>query len=222
VYTGDSQKQLHFKQSIEMMKSNLKLRMISLMALCFLTLTVAEAQPKFGVRVGVNISNQEFKQGNLTIEPKSKFGLDFGLVSEFPLGEVVSFAPELHWLQKGYKVEDFEIDGNLFDFTSTLNYLELPLLVKFNFGETAKFFVMGGPSFGYLLSEKTVDGDGNDYEFIDDITRIELGAHLGAGIAVGPVVIDLRYLLGITNLAKEIPDAEVRNTGFGGGVSLMF
>ena len=75
---------------------------------------------------------------------------------------------------------------------------------------------------GYLLSEKTEDSDGNDYEFIDEITRIELGAHLGAGIAVGPVVIDVRYLLGITNLAKEIPDAEVHNTGFGGGVSLMF
>jgi len=204
------------------MKSNLKLKMISLLALCFLTFTIAKAQPKFGVRVGVNISNQEFKQGNLTVEPKSKFGLDLGLVSEFPLGEVVSFAPELHWLQKGYKVEDFEIDGNLFDFTSTLNYLELPLLVKFNFGETAKFFVMGGPSFGYLLSEKTVDGDGNDYEFLDEITRIELGAHLGAGLAVGPVVIDVRYLIGITNLAKDIPDAEVHNTGFGGGVSLMF
>lgn len=205
-----------------MMKSNLILRMLSLVALSFLTFTFAEAQPKFGVRLGVNISNQEFKLDSLTVEPKSKFGLDIGVVAEFPLGEVVSFAPELHWLQKGYKVEDLEIDGNLFDFTSTLNYLELPLLVRFNFGETAKFFVMGGPSFGYLLSENTKDGDGNDYEFLDEITRIELGAHLGAGLAVGPVIIDLRYLIGITNLAKEFPDAEVHNTGFGAGVSFMF
>lgn len=205
-----------------MMKSNLKLKMVSLVALSFLTFTFAEAQPKFGIRLGVNISNQEFKLDSLKVEPKSKLGLDIGLVAEFPLGEVVSFAPELHWLQKGYKVENLEIDGNLYDFTSTLNYLELPLLVRFNFGETAKFFVMGGPSFGYLLSENTKDGDGNDYEFLDEITRIELGAHLGAGLAVGPVIIDLRYLLGITNLAKEFPDAEIHNTGFGAGVSLMF
>lgn len=204
------------------MKSNLKLKMLSLVALSFLTFTLAEAQPKFGVRLGVNISNQEFKLDSLKVEPKSKLGLDIGVVAEFPLGKVVSFAPELHWLQKGYNVEDLEIDGNLFDFTSTLNYLELPLLVRFNFGETAKFFVMGGPSFGYLLSENTKDSDGNDYEFLDEITRIELGAHLGAGLAVGPVIIDLRYLLGITNLAKEFPDAEVHNTGFGAGVSLMF
>ena len=205
-----------------MKNSKLISKLISLLVICFTTITIAQAQPKFGVRLGVNISNQEFKLDSLVVEPKSKFGLDIGVVAEFPLGEVVSFAPELHWLQKGYKVKDLVIDGTARDFTSTLNYLELPLLVKFNFGETAKFFVMGGPSFGYLLSEKTKDGDGNEYNFLDEITRIELGAHLGAGLGVGPVIIDVRYLLGITNLAQEFPEAEVHNTGFGAGVSLIF
>jgi hypothetical protein len=203
------------------MKNNLIFKIASIFSLCFLIFTTAEAQPKFGVRAGVNISNQEFKQGDITIEPKTKFGLDLGIVSEFPLGKVVSFSPELHWLQKGFTIEDFEFNGLVLNGTSTLNYLELPLLVKFNFGESAKFFVMGGPSFGYLLSDNTKDDEGNEID-LGDRSNIELGAHFGAGIGVGPVVIDVRYLLGITNLAKDIPDAEVHNTGFGAGVSLMF
>ena len=208
------------------MKSKLIFKISILVTLCFLAFNVAEAQSKFGFRAGVLISNQEFKHSSLTADPKSKLGLDLALVSDFPLGEVVSFSPELHWLQKGYKIEDLDVNGQIFDFTSTLNYIELPLLVKFNFGETAKFFVMGGPSFGYLIGDKTEDSDGNEVAFIDQIidefSKIELGAHLGAGIGVGPVVIDVRYLLGITNIASDIQGAEFHNTGFGAGVAVMF
>lgn len=218
------------------MNRNLPLKSLVTISICILFSTMLNAQAKFGFRAGVNISNQEFKQGDLHIKPKSKFGLDLAFITDFPLGPIVSFAPELHWLQKGFEVEDFLADVNgqsiEFDLTSTLNYLELPLLVKFNFGETAKFFVMAGPSIGYLISDNTKDGDGNELEFKDilklagstdeDINRLELGAHLGAGIGLGPVVVDIRYILGISNLARDFPDAEVHNTGFGAGVSVMF
>lgn len=203
------------------MKSNLKIRIIGLVSVCLLFMTAAMAQPKIGIRAGVNISKQDFKQGSLTVEPKSKFGFDLAVVSDIPLGEVVSFGPELHWMQKGYKIED--IGGPIEELTATFNYLELPLLIKFNFGETAKFFVMGGPSVGYLLDGRTEDNDGNKEDLeLDDVNRIELGAHLGAGIGVGPLVFDIRYILGISNLAKDIPDTEIHNTSFGGGVSYMF
>lgn len=191
------------------------------MILGLLFTTTSIAQVKFGVRAGILISNQEFKQGQITVEPKSKFGLDLAVVSDIPLGNVISFGPELHWLQKGFKIEDLDINGFTISGTSTLNYLELPLLVKFNFGETAKFFVMGGPSFGYLLGHKTEDEDGNEID-LGDLHDIELGAHFGAGVGVGPLVVDIRYILGLTNLAKDLEDAEVHNTAFGAGVSLMF
>jgi len=183
--------------------------------------TDADAQAKFGFRVGLNISKQEFKFDSLTVEPKSKFGLDLALVADLPLGEMVSFTPELHWLQKGYKLEDL---GTTFgDITGTFNYLELPLLVKFKFGEAANFNVFGGPSVGYILSGK-IDNNGveedPDYDLIN---RLEFGAHLGAGVGLGPVNIDVRYLLGLSNLAKDDPNIrETKNTGFGAGVSIMF
>ncbi|MEO5905259.1 MAG: porin family protein, partial [Saprospiraceae bacterium] len=148
--------------------------------------------------------------------------LDLALTSDFPLGEVVSFGPELHWMQKGYKIEDF--GGGIDEATATLNYLELPLLVKFNFGgEDVKLFVMAGPSIGYLLSGK-YDYDGvEEDEVYDFVNRIDVGAHLGAGVHLGPVVLDVRYMLGLSNYAKDNPLIdEIKNTGFGIGLGIMF
>lgn len=205
------------------MKNFLKIKLIALFVLLAGSFFQLQAQDaKFGFRVGGNLTNAQYKQGDLTHDIKSKFGLDLALVTDFPLGDVVSIAPELHWLQKGYKIEDF--NGPLFDdATSTLNYLELPILVKLNFGEEAKFFVMAGPSVGYLLGENTEDENGDEIEIdLDDYNRLDLGAHLGAGVGIGPLVIDIRYLLGVTNFAKDIDDTTIHNNGFGAGVSLMF
>lgn len=203
------------------MKNSLHLKLFTLVALSLFSFTTLDAQIKFGARVGANISKQDFKQGNLTVERESKFGLDLAIVSNIPLGELVSLSPELHWSQKGYKIED--IGGPIEHLTATINYLELPILVKFNFGETAKFFVMGGPSFGYLLSGTSKDEDGNkeDIDF-EDYNRLDLGAHLGAGFGIGPIILDLRYIIGFTNLAADIPDTEIHNTSFGAGISFMF
>ena len=203
------------------MKNSLRLKLLALIVLSIFSMTTIHAQIKFGGRVGLNISKQEFKQDSLTVEPKSKFGLDLALVSEFPLGELVSISPELHWLQKGYKIED--IGGPIENLTATLNYLELPILVKFNFGETTKFFVMGGPSVGYFLSGTTKDEDGNkDNIDLEEYHRVDVGAHLGAGFGIGPIIVDVRYILGFTNLARDIPNTEIHNTSFGAGVSIMF
>lgn len=187
----------------------------------FVAIQSSEAQAKFGFRAGVNITKQEFKSGSVTVEPKSKFGLDLALVADLPLGEVVSISPELHWLQKGYKLED--ISGSLGDISGTFNYLELPVLVKFNFGEAANFNVFAGPSVGYII-DGNIDNNGVDEDpDYDLINRLELGAHLGAGIGLGPVNIDVRYLLGLSNFAKDDPNIdEIKNTGFGAGVSVMF
>ncbi len=35
-------------------------------------------------------------------------------------------------------------------------------------------------------------------------------------------MIDVRYLLGLTNYSKDIPDTEIKNNSFGGVVSLLF
>lgn len=198
------------------MKINTHFKLICLISIFMMMFMMVEAQPKFGFRLGANLSRQELKQDSLLIEPSSKIGLDLAVIADFPLGDVISFAPELHWLQKGYKFEDISTTG-----TATLNYLELPLLIKFKFGEEAKFSVFGGPSIGYLLGGKVFINDVEQEDFFDFINRLELAAQLGAGVMVGPVMIDIRYLLGISDIS-DVEDVEIRNTAFGAGVSIMF
>ncbi|MBK9983733.1 MAG: PorT family protein [Saprospiraceae bacterium] len=193
------------------MKNVLKFKFIGLFIFSMFIFSNLQAQSeaKVGIRAGVLFSNQDFKNGGLDINTKAKLGLDVALVADFPVGEVLNISPEFHWLQKGAKIEDISGD----DITATFNYLEVPVLVKFKFGTDVGFSVFAGPSFGYLI-DASKDISLNDYK------KIEIGIHAGAGIALGPLVIDLRYLYGISNISDN--EIEVRNNGLGAGVSLMF
>jgi len=203
------------------MKNALKFKIIGALLFSMVFISTVQAQdPKMGIRAGVLISNQDFKSGNLDYNTDGKLGLDLALVGDFPMGDVVSISPELHWLQKGSKFED--LGNTIGEVTSTLNYLELPLMLKLHFGGTdVAFMVFGGPSFGYLLDGKDKDHDGNTNDIdLDFYKRVEIGIHAGAGIMMGPAVIDVRYIYGVTNISDS--EIEVRNNGLGAGISLMF
>ena len=182
-----------------------------------------ETRSRVGIRAGVIISKQQFDQGDLDVNTDSKFGLDLALIAEFPVGENFAISPEFHWMQKGSKIED--LNGSFPESTSTLNYLEIPVLAKFTFGDEAAFNVFVGPSLGYLFSATDKDGDGNTNDIdLEDFNRTELGAHLGAGIRLGPVVLDVRYILGFSNIANidEDDDLEIHNRSYGAGLTIMF
>jgi Outer membrane protein beta-barrel domain len=193
------------------MKNVLKFKFIglSIFSMFLFSSLQAQSETKVGIRGGVLFSNQDFKNGGLDINSKAKLGLDLAVVADFPVGEVLNISPEFHWLQKGSKIEDISGDN----LTYTLNYIEVPVLLKLKFGTDVGFSVFGGPSFGYLL-------DGNDNITLNDYKKIEIGLHAGAGVAIGPLVIDLRYLFGVSNISDT--EIEVRNNGLGAGVSLMF
>lgn len=171
---------------------------------------------RFGVRGGVLISRQAFEDGNLDDNAKSKFGADLAVMFNFPIGDgFFMVQPELHWLQKGSVIEDINSD----DITNTFNYIELPLLLRFNFGESAKLFAIGGPSIGYLLSGKLGDVD-IDKDLYEDL---EWGVHLGLGVGLGPVEVDVRYIAGLSDISAVDGNlSEVKNSAFGAGVTLKF
>lgn len=171
---------------------------------------------RFGVRGGVLISKQRFENGNLDDNAKSKFGADLAVMFNFPIGDgFFMLQPELHWMQKGSVIEDINSD----DITNTFNYLELPVLLRFNFGNSAKIFAIGGPSVGYLLSGKTGDNDINK----DDFEDLEWGAHLGLGVGLGALEIDVRYMAGLSDISAADGNlSEVKNSAFGAGVTLKF
>lgn len=199
-----------------------KLKLFGIIIACACMIPSVNAQVSVGLRAGILISKQDFKEGMLNVDPKSKFGADVALLVEFPIGEVVAISPEFHWLQKGAKIKD--LNGPFTETSRTFNYLEIPVLLKLKFGEGAGFFLFGGPSIGYLFDATDKDGDGNTNDVnLDDFNRAELGAHIGAGITLGPVNVDARYILGFSNIANyDGTDLEIRNSGFGAGISFMF
>ncbi len=138
----------------------------------------------------------------------------------------ISIQPELLYIQKGIKYKDDNIE-----IKSYSNYLELPLLLKVNFGsEAVKAYVNGGPSFAYLLNGKLKSGDkdvkvkyGDKNDLLsdpitlnkDDYNRFDIGLQFGGGIGVqaGPGVLglDVRYGLGLTNYLNDEDASDSEN-----------
>ena len=181
------------------------------------------AKNRFGIRVGANIAKQTFDEGNLDQDPEGKFGGDLAILANFQIGGgFFALQPELHWMQKGYKISDATSGGqSVGDVTSTLNYLELPVLLRFNFGGSLKLFAIGGPSAGYLLGG-TIEDDNSETEAKDVLDDIEFGVHIGAGVGIGTFEIDVRYMAGLSDISNSEDLTDVKNSALGAGITLKF
>lgn len=174
---------------------------------------------RFGIRGGGIISKTEFESEDPTENPESKFGADLAILCAIPLGGgLFNLQPELHWMQKGYNIEDAATGDNI---TSTLNYLELPLLLRVNFGGSIRVFAFAGPSVGYLLNGElntaTESRDATDY-----LEETEFNAHIGLGVGLGTFEVDIRYMAGLTDISDAENLDEVKNSSFGAGITLKF
>lgn len=96
------------------------------------------------------------------------------------------------------------------DFKSTFNYLEVPLIAKYNFGGTkTNPFLLAGPAVGIGLSVKARLGDRSESLSLDEanLNTLDFGLNLGGGIAFpseqGTFFLDIRYLLGLANIERE-------------------
>jgi hypothetical protein len=178
------------------------------------------SKTRFGIRGGGIISKTDFENtDDPTEDPQSKIGLDLAILCAIPIGGgFFMLQPELHWMQKGYKIEDI-VSGD--DITSTLNYLELPLLVRLNFGGSIKIFGFAGPSIAYLLDGElnTATESLDATEFLDET---EYNAHIGLGVGLGTFEVDIRYIAGLSDISDAENLEEVRNSSFGAGITLKF
>ena len=201
------------------MKTPPKFKFLLILALLS-SMHLITAQSTIGIRAGVISSKQDIQNNSFIDEAGSKLGADVAFVADFPIG-ILSISPEFHWLQKGGKIEDLQ--GSVGEVSRTFNYLEIPLLLKLNFGQKVGFFLLAGPSVGYLLNgtDKDMDGSTTDID-LDFYKRVEYGAHGGAGIGLRPIRVDVRYIFGLNDIFDDAQDIEVTNSSIGAGVSLMF
>jgi hypothetical protein len=174
---------------------------------------------RFGIRAGGIMSKTDFESDDPSEDPQSKIGGDLAILCAIPIGGgFINLQPELHWMQKGYKIEDAITGDNI---TSTLNYLELPLLLRVNFGGSIRVFAFAGPSVGYLLSGElntaTESRDATDY-----LDETEFNAHIGLGVGLGTFEVDIRYIAGLSDISDTEDLSDVKNSSIGAGITLKF
>jgi hypothetical protein len=177
------------------------------------------SKTRFGLRLGGVVSSQNFESTNpLIVEPESKIGFDLAVLASIPIGGgLFMIQPELHWLQKGYKTPS-PIAGK--DTTTTLEYVELPLLARINFGGSIRLYFFAGPSIGWLLSGKYDPENGKDpTDFLDDT---EVSGYVGLGVGLANLEVDIRYMAGLSDISSTEEFKNAKNSSFGAGLTLKF
>ena len=205
-----------------------------------------QAQTFIGIRGGINAAgiNPPNEISGVSSVLEDIITANIAFVSEFELGEKVSFQPELAYTRKGFKIEQ-GIDLDLFNVpvplgvkaVTSFDYLEIPLLLKYNLrGEGINAHVFAGPSMGYAISGKLKTKANFLFEIpisetdlnLDNLgyKRFEVGGVVGAGLSFdaknGKFFVDARYTHGFTEL-YDVPviDLKVKNKNFGINVGYM-
>ncbi|MCM1519752.1 MAG: PorT family protein [Lachnoclostridium sp.] len=110
-----------------------------------------EYSPNFaiGVKGGMTMSRMSFSP---QVEQSFTNGFIMGVTARYTEENHFGLIGEINIEQRGWK-ENFEEKSDLFNYTRTLTYIQVPLLTHIYFGsEKCRFFVNLGPEFGYMLS----------------------------------------------------------------------
>lgn len=217
-----------------------KIQQVLTIAALLLSATYSYAQISVGAKAGVYTSFIDVTDAveGLTQNVEGLTTATFGIVTEIGLGENFSFQPELLYTTKGFKVSE-GLNINLGGFpipagvtaSTKINYLELPLLAKYKFGnEGLRFNITAGPVVSYAMNgqldtranllldinpiKTNIDLDALNYE------RLEVSASIGAGLAYetsgGEFFADARYVHGFSDLYNApVVDLNLKNRGVG-------
>ena len=178
---------------------NLRMKKLLVSAILLATGFVNAQDVKFGVKLGLNIANIS---GDIE-DNKSLFGANLGGFAEIKLSDKLAFQPELLFSMQGSKYEDI---------ATKLNYINIPLLAKYNLNE--KFSVLAGPQIGFLMSAKLKDST-KSVDIKEGFNTTDFGLNVGAGYNVTEnILVDARYNFGLSNILKDADGFSQKNSVF--------
>jgi outer membrane immunogenic protein len=183
------------------------------------------AKPTFGILAGFNSANIRGDGA----DGDSRSGFFVGANALFRLGTKIGFQPEVHYSQKGTRVNEDGING-----TIALSYIDVPLYLRFDVPTSGavKPYLLAGPQVA-IRSGCTISGSGVSIEcdevsdFIgsegDGFKRFDYGLSFGGGIDF-PVsgriaTLTARYGYGLGDIADA---SSARNRLLQFGVGLKF
>ena len=170
------------------------------------------------------LANAQNELGTMTIQPKGGFGLAtltdvpkaemagvgmFGGELEYALKERLSIAAGINFDMLGYSLEDTE---GIKDWHTSMNYLAVPVVA--NFYVWKGLALKAGLQPALLLNANEsykLNGDKHSTTVTSDCNKFDLSIPIGVSFEFSRVVIDARYLLGLTKVNKE-GDKSYRNS----------
>lgn len=189
----------------------------------------ARALVSFGLKGGLNNSKIVFSPALEMPTKKYLQGYCFGAFLSLNLGPI-GLQPEILFSRRGMESEillDPSDPASLARAVARLDYIEIPLLVRFNIipAEPVKFYLFGGPSYGFLQKAKaqiTVMDQTEEQDIKDDFKNNSLAAVGGLGLDIKlpmlfKITADARYHYSLGNILSEdssVPTDKARNTGF--------
>ncbi len=148
----------------------------------------------FGLKAGVNSSTANAND-NDGFSPESKLGLAAGLFLSIPLMDNIGIQPEILLSQKGFRATGIA-PGDIYDFTRTTTYLDIPLMVAIK--PVSFITLLAGPNYSRLLKDKYVFKNGStsieqEEDFINESSRKNsLGFGGGIDININHFVLSAR------------------------------
>ncbi len=169
-----------------------------------------------GAHGGIDLSRVTFTPGvNQSFNLGGNAGINFRYVEEKHFGFIV----EANWEQRGWK-EDFE--DLPYNYSRTVNYIQIPFLAHIYFGNRGKFFINAGPSVSFVLGESTSSNfDYNNAGSIPDLNshityqyalpvhqKVDYGISGGIGGEFSinqrnSIYVDARFYYGLADILKS-------------------
>lgn len=177
----------------------------------------AQKQASFGLKGGINIASTTNSQGD---QSGSRVGFHAGLLGHIHLAPEWSLQPEIVYSSQGSKYTT-EASGTPTEHQLALNYVNIPLLLQYNFDNG--FRLQTGPQVGFLASvADKVQGTETGIFTSDDFKSTDFSWSFGLGyLSYSGFGIDGRYNLGVSNI-NDFGTATVKNRVFQVGVFYLF
>lgn len=180
-----------------------------------------ERNHAFGVRAGLSYS----KFVGETIDMSNfRTGLVLGAFYTRGIGKHLYFQPEMLYVKKGHKINEFDTEIKL-------AYIDMPLLVKYYIPtiSSLKPCYFMGPAVSLLLSAKLKYPDGEMMDTKEFYNDIDFGMVFGGGMdfvhGENRIVTDLRFTLGVKDIVDDgsgYNDTDIRNASFNFTIGYQF
>lgn len=182
-----------------------------LLLVCAATATNAQTgNAEIGIEAGAGVRHISSNH----VKYDATGGYSFGVSFQYKLTTLLSLRTNLHMERKGAVISGIYItdeQGSPLGQTNMsidLDYLTLPVLLRYSVGRSVKFFMNAGPYCGMLLREsmlvekprKRVEGNPNaSYKNIDFGLALGMGGVFPIGEKLG-VSVEARYNMGLLNV----------------------